>query len=149
MNPTPSQETLLQEFTYNPAGWLERSGQRAGYFNAKGYRIISVGNIGCREHRLIWKMHHGVDAPGEIDHINEDKADNRIENLRVVTTGFNTRRARRSKKGLPPGVSNSRGKYQATIYFDGRRRHLGMFATPEEAGAAYQSAVEGRGPGIL
>ena len=140
VKPTPTQEALIGAFFYNPKGWLERGGKRAGCLTDKGYRRISYKNRQYKEHRLVWKMHYGVDPQLELDHINEDKTDNRIENLREVTTGFNTRRARRSKQGLPAGVCLDKrtGRYQSQIYRNGRREHLGMFATAQEAAEVYQ-----------
>jgi len=107
---------------------------------SKGYRRISYKSRQYKEHRLVWKMHYGVDPQMELDHINENKTDNRIENLREVTTAFNTRRARKSAQGLPPGVALDKrsGRYQAQVYRDGKRKHLGMFATAQEAGEAYR-----------
>ena len=77
-------------------------------------------------------MCHKVEPPAILDHINEIKTDNRIENLREIDHGHNLRR---SKKGS--GVRNPSGKkinkYRAYPRFNGKEYYLGMFDTYEEA----------------
>ena len=75
-----------------------------------------------------------------IDHINNNKLDNCLENLRVTTQRFNTSRYERN---LPTGVSWNKGakKYLATIQINGKLKYLGYFLTPEEASEAYQTAL--------
>lgn len=72
------------------AGWVKPGSQSGG----GGYRIVSVP-IGYRKykklrvHHLVWAWVHGKLPTGEIDHINNDRADNRIENLREVSVSQN------------------------------------------------------------
>lgn len=108
------------------------------------YRAVRIDKVAFYEHRLIWFWHHGVWPDGEVDHINRDRSDNRLENLRVVTreqNQQNTGRARNNTTGVR-GVSfiRSQQRYRASIGFDGRRVIIGQFRTLEEAAAAYQSA---------
>jgi hypothetical protein len=87
-------------------------------------------------HRIIWAMQHGR-WPKEVDHINRDKSDNRLVNLRETTRSHNL--ANQSK--LPKGVVVLRGKYfQAVIGIDGTRKYLGSFPSAEAARAAYVAA---------
>lgn len=85
-------EELLKRLIYDPATghliWKDgkRKGQRADRPDGRGYTSVHDSRRSVRTkykaHRLIWLMHHGS-LDGEIDHINRDRADNRIENLRL------------------------------------------------------------------
>lgn len=97
-----------------------------------------------KAHRVAWALYYGAWPAGDIDHINGLPADNRIVNLREVTKSENMRNQKRSianRSGVT-GVSwNSlRGKWSAQIKFDGRKRHLGLFARIEDAAEARKAA---------
>lgn len=66
------------------------AGKAAGRITSSGYRNIKVMGEAFQAHRLIWKLVTGED-PGEIDHKNRNKLDNRMENLRVVSRSENMR----------------------------------------------------------
>lgn len=131
--------------------WLRRErmarrampGDRAGTINSHGYVVITISGTKHKAHRLAWRMFHGTEPDGQIDHINGNRADNRIENLRVVTHEVNVhnRRSanRNSRTGLL-GASPGKTGFVATISAQGQRHHLGTFATPEAAQAAYKKA---------
>lgn len=66
--------------------------------NVKGYHVVSIRNgqtkLQCRVHRIIWISQHGVIPDGYcIDHINNDKSDNRISNLQLLTPEQNSHKA--------------------------------------------------------
>lgn len=63
-------------------------GSAAGVINAGGYRQVGVNRRIVYVHRLVWLWVYG-ELPVEIDHINGDKSDNRIANLRAATGGQN------------------------------------------------------------
>jgi hypothetical protein len=86
-------------------------------------------------HKLIWLYHHG-NWPKNIDHKNGDNHDNRIENLREATHSLNLH----NKNKYERGITLKQGRWRARIYHDGKRLHLGYFATREEALAAYRKA---------
>ncbi len=105
--------------------------------------------------RYIWLLHTGDWPNQQIDHINRDKLDNRVENLRDVSPSDNTKnqaplcrlgRKQMKRSGLPTGVKLHRGTksqpYEARVSSKGKTRHLGYFATPEEASARYQQEIE-------
>ena len=78
-------------------------------------------------HRVIYMMHHG-ELPEMLDHINQDPADNRIENLRPATKSLNSqnRGAQSNTKWGMRGIHKDKyGGYYAYIAIDGKRKHLG------------------------
>lgn len=120
------------------------AGKRAG--TKLRYVMIKVGNKAVQAHCIIWEMHYGPLPHGyEIDHINRDKLDNRIENLRAATRSQNCvnvlDRGASNKTGYA-GVFAKRDKWQASISIDGNTKHLGTFKTPKEAHEAYRKARE-------
>ncbi len=106
-------------------------GDEAGHLKQTGYWVVTIKNKDYRLHRVVYKMWHKVEPPAYIDHINEIKTDNRIENLREIDHGHNLRRSRKGS-----GVRNPSGKekkYRARPRFNGKSYHLGAFDTYEEA----------------
>jgi hypothetical protein len=90
-------ESLLK---YNPdtgvITWATTSrhvnaGDVAGYVCPRGYRYISVGGKKQSAHRLAWFLSYGVWPEDQVDHINGDKTDNRLVNLRSATKAQNNR----------------------------------------------------------
>jgi len=78
----------------------------AGSMHKTGYRHIRWMGKAHKSHRLIFMLHHGY-LPKEVDHINGDRADNRIENLRAANRSENqcNRPALASNTSGYPGVS--------------------------------------------
>lgn len=119
------------------------AGRVAGTVNNRGYKIIKIAGNKYREHRLAWLHVYGEWPADQIDHINRIKADNRIENLRVVNNSENMR-------NLPPrplkphtlGVSFHQRdqRYVTAIRVDGKTISLGSFKTFDEARAARVAA---------
>lgn len=151
--PLPSVEDLQAKFSYDPQsgvllhrpgrGVQDRwAGKPAGHKSSRGYIGINLKGQAYWAHRLIWKMLKGYD-PHELDHINGDKSDNRIENLRDVSRSENNRniRGRTSKSGCT-GVFFSRtlGAWVAQIRINGRAKHLGAYTCKNEAVAARKGA---------
>lgn len=117
------------------------SGSEAGNLTAKGYLEVKIKDRTYKVHRIIWAMRHGTWPSGQIDHVNGNKSDNRIENLREVTQNqnmWNRGRLCNNKTGYK-GVSKVRssGRYKAQIKHFGRVICIGTFETPEEAYVAY------------
>ena len=98
VKPLPSKETLREYFSYDSRGLfirLKRSGQTGkvgaearGHKHSGGYRYLGFQGIQFRLHRLVWQFHYG-NCPNELDHINRNKDDNRLENLRAATLSQN------------------------------------------------------------
>ena len=121
-------------------GTHKTAGKVAGCLRANGYKEISVNRKRYNAHRIVWLWHYGVFPANGLDHINGDKSDNRIENLREATkiqNAQNRRTARSDNKSGYLGVGVSRDKWTAQIYLSGKRLHIGCFDTPEAAHEAY------------
>lgn len=121
-----------------------KEGQPAGNKHL-GYIRIKLNGCNYAAHRLAWLFSYGVWPKNEIDHINGVRDDNRLCNLREATHAENLQNCihrRVNKHGLR-GVSKQTcsKKWAATITANGRKHHLGTFATPEEAHAEYLKAV--------
>ena len=119
-----------------------RPGSVAGTITPKGYRAIWIG-ANYRAHRLAWLYVHGEWPSGEIDHIDGNRANNAIANLRDVSTSFNhenLRKARSDSRHGFLGVSPMGKRWKARITVRGKFQHLGIYDTPEEAHAVYLEA---------
>jgi hypothetical protein len=123
-----------------------RAGQVAGTLNSKGYICITVNGKSYKAHRLAWFFHYGVWPVNQIDHIDQNKTNNRINNLREVTNSQNKQNAGKYKCNTSghKGVSfhKQHKKWAANIRVQRELLHLGYFPTPELASAAYKQAQE-------
>ena len=111
-------------------------GREAGYVTHHGYRRINLGKVKIHAHQLIWLMVNGLLPSCEIDHINGDRDDNRIENLRLATTQQNQQNAGvRVDNAL--GIKGVRlrpsGRYQARVSLTDGSRLTKTFKTHVEA----------------
>ena len=118
-------------------------GDRAGGFNHKGYWVIRLNGKLYFEHHLVWLMEYGSLPSEQLDHINGDKTDNNIGNLRLVSNRenhLNMPLQRNNKSGVP-GVhfAKDRGKYMAYIH-DKKMVTLGYFEDFFEAVCCRKSA---------
>jgi hypothetical protein len=167
----PSPDELRQLLRYDPETgklyWRERSpamfpnaicrpcyarkwnGRHAGKeaftkVHNHGALVGSVNSKRVYAHRAIWAMAYGRWPDGEIDHINGDPKDNRLENLRDVSHAENMRNLSRPKNNVSGriGVHYSAGQQRWTAYIHqgNRRRHLGSFKDRSSAVAAREAA---------
>lgn len=126
-------------------------GNRAGNIRKDGYRRIKINNKNYYEHRLIWLYFKGI-FPKRLDHINQNKSDNRIENLRESTRSQNhmNRKKQRTYQNQPCSSKYKGVNYQKTskkwvayIQINKKGIRLGSFNTEKEAGLAYnKKAIE-------
>lgn len=139
--------TLLRScLSYNPETgafcWLVRAsngiwpGDEAGTIDGNGYRRISLLHTRYQAHRLAWFYTHGRWPVGILDHIDGAKSNNAINNLREATASQNQRN--RPSRGWSYNKRDKR--YVASIWIDGKSRHLGNFLTSAEAEAKYLEA---------
>lgn len=117
------------------------AGKECGSDNGKGYNCISVcidgRRINIKAHRLAWFVSHGEMPKGDIDHLDGDKFNNRIGNLRDVTKEINLRNSRMSKTNTS-GVSGvcrdkETGKWKVQVRANGKQHYLGLFVDIDDA----------------
>jgi hypothetical protein len=144
----PDKKELREVFDYANGELLWRSwgpgvrGRRRQIAGDNGsktctYRKVSLAGFRPLLHRLIWAWHNGEIPDGMwVDHINRDKRDNRIENLRLVSWAENLRNTpKKNKSGLPKHVyPTPSGKYAVII-------RVGTFDTIAEAEVAAKGAL--------
>ena len=105
--------------------------------------IINGKKFHVRCHRLIWFAANKSEMPEMIDHINGNGLDNRLSNLRPADKRLNSENQRKARSDNGCGVLGVRphgNKYRAVIKSKGKRYHLGLFFTAEEAHEAYVQA---------
>jgi hypothetical protein len=110
-----------------------------------GYLYIGIDYQQHYAHRLAWLIVHGKPVPDQIDHIDGDRGNNRIDNLRSTNHADNAANAK-PHRGSVTGVKGVRnhhgGSFQAYISRNGKFYVLGNFATLEEAEAVRRKAAE-------
>jgi len=117
--------------------WFEWKGS----IRTDGYKMLSLGKR-IFYHRLVYYIHnqewdiHDSSTDNSIDHIDRDKLNNNIENLRVVTNQQN----QWNTNHMGYSFEKSRGKYRAVIRINKKTKHLGRFDTEDEARNAYLNA---------
>jgi len=166
----PSPELLRQLLSYESATgrltWKERepdyffgktltpkkrsqkwNARMAGCFadtgiQTKGYRSVVVQNRMFLAHRVVWAIKYSEWPSCDIDHINGDRQDNRISNLRMVDKCLNMRYVGRQTKPSPTGVvgvfRTKSGNWGARIC----GRQIGTFPSFEEAVAARKAEAK-------
>lgn len=114
-----------------------RVGDVVGTKTPQGYIIIGVDKRRYMAHRLAWLYVYGAWPSNDIDHINQNKSDNRITNLRVVSRSENMHNVSLHKHNSSgyKGVSwhKPRQKWRAYIFLDYKQTHLGLFDKIEDA----------------
>lgn len=111
---------------------------------SEGYLRGRILGSSYLAHRVVWALHYGEWPKHSIDHINGDKADNSIGNLRDVSTQENARNAKLSaaNKVGKVGVSYHKNNknFSSRIVVDGKQIHLGSFKSIEDAAKARAEA---------
>jgi hypothetical protein len=103
------------------------------------YRQVSFDGVEYQSHRLIWMYVYGTWPKGQIDHINRDKSDNRLSNLRDCSISENKQNSgvyKNNKTGFR-GISKKGKKYEANIRVNGKRKYIGSFNSAELAYNTY------------
>ncbi len=143
-------EELRSQLSYDPTTgvFLWPNGRVAGNPSGKYGRLqITLGGVARYASRLAWLYTYGEWPTGQVDHINGDRCDNRIANLRVLTNAENKQNqsaayANNVSSGVLGVSRSSNGRWRARIMVNGRSMSLGTFSTREEAAEAYVAAKQ-------
>ena len=154
---TLTQARLKELLSYDPDTgefmWVRRGRGfrfKCGSVGLGGYISIRVDKKLYLAHRLAFLYAYGELPEFDIDHINGNKKDNRLVNLRQATRAQNTFNVgvRRNNTSGYKGVSwdKGKGKFAAYAMICGKKKHLGRFDAAEEASAAYKAfAIDNHG----
>jgi hypothetical protein len=130
-------------YTVVPQANRNKIGDMVGRVQSNGYVRISIKRKFFQAHRLVWLWHNKIMPAIGIDHINNVKSDNRIQNLRLADQSLNARnvrKARSTSKTGTLGVVASGSKFAAVITHDGKTTWLGSYETIADASEAYWRA---------
>lgn len=145
-------ETILKHFAYAPETGaftkIAKTGRKGAVgpyrcmTSSTGYATISICGKKRFAHRVAWVLAYGHWPDGHIDHINGDKKDNRLCNLRLVDHSGNMQNLRKAKSSSAHGFLGASfykplSKWKARIVVARKEYHIGYYDTPEEAHAAY------------
>ena len=143
-----TQRQLKNRVDYNHETGLftdTKTGKLMGTYD-NGYYKFQINKMRLFNHQWAWLYCYGYVPAIDIDHINGNKSDNRISNLREVTRSQNLQNIKNApktkKSGLPLGVSKNgtcftKKPYRAHLYINGKHTALGSFSTAEEAEKVY------------
>jgi hypothetical protein len=106
--------------------------------DSRGYRSGRIWDKTYHGHRVAWAVYYG-EWPNVIDHINGDRSDNRLCNLRNVTKAENARRKAKSLTTQGVSFCKKRKMWRARVTFDYVESHIGYFRTEAEAIIARQN----------
>lgn len=118
------------------------AGSIAGGIRKDGYLQISVDYVRILTHRLAWLYVHGSFPAGDIDHIDGNRQNNAISNLRDVDRATNLQNLKRPKRtnkstGFLGVTRLGDDRFMAQITVNKAYRYIGTFSTPEAASEAY------------
>lgn len=137
-------DTTTGVFTWRVDHPRAAKGSVAGAKDFYGYVVIRLDTVLYKAHRLAWLYKHGEWPSKNIDHINQDKSDNRLENLRLADQSVNMHntKVRSTNKSGVTGVSwrADRNKWNARIKVGYKNFNLGLFDKMEDAVAARKKA---------
>lgn len=117
-------------------GRVAKAGDRPGGANSSGYWQITVNGKSYLEHRLVWLFVKGRFPLCQIDHIDGNRLNNKIENLRECSQEENNQntsktKAKRTSRHLGVSFDSTRGKWCASLHFQGR--HYMKFCESEHS----------------
>lgn len=118
-------------------------GNVLGALDHKGYVRFSIKKTAVMAHRVAWVYCYGYWPREQIDHINGDRSDNRIANLRECTNAENRQNLKREGYGVSGHVGVHKGyggKWVASIGLSGKRMYLGIYEQLGDAISAYEAA---------
>jgi hypothetical protein len=133
-------------FTWKVNRGSKHIGDTAGGLTSEGYSRLMVDGIEYRAHRLAWFYCFKEWPELEIDHIDGNRSNNRLDNLREATrteNSYNTGIKSTNITGIKGITFYKRtGKYQAKIRIKGKVTHLGYFDSADKAKTAYEQKAK-------
>ena len=121
-----------------------KAGEVCGHITKRGYVFICIDKTKQMAHRLAWAYCYGVWPTGDLDHIDQNKSNNAIVNLREATRKQNMQNVtiHRHNTSGHKGVALHAwsGKWRAYIFNDRKQTHLGLYDTKEAAAQARKNA---------
>jgi len=139
-----NQELVKSKLNYDPLTgtfqWRKYPDKPVGRKTTNGYMDIGLGYKRYQAHRVAWMYVYGENPPEDIDHINHDRLDNRISNLRLASRSENMRNSSRSKANTSgfTGVTwdKENCKWAAQYMLHGKCNKIGRFNSMLDAVAA-------------
>lgn len=135
------------EFTHRTSHAQVIAGQRAGFMHKRGYWQVCADGITVKAHQAAWFYMTGEWPSDQVDHKDQNKANNRWGNLRLATNAENCRNVTRNKRnstGVRGVIYQHRAgrnpEWVASIRFNRKLIHLGIFRDLASAAAARRSA---------
>jgi len=150
---------LLRHLSYNPKTgsiiWVlprsknVKAGAEAGSISKKGYRQMTFMGRTLSIHRVAWAMHYGEWPKLCIDHINGDRADNKLENLRDVSSSVNAMNRHKivcgNRRKFVTGITlHNSGKWMVQLYchVDKKVKYYGLYQKKCDAAGVAQKILE-------
>jgi len=146
-HPLPNLERLHEVFEYkdgvlfwkkmpNNRTFIRKVGDKAGHLKPDGYFTVHLDGHAYPFHRVIYKMFYG-DFVGDIDHIDQNPSNNKVENLRTSTTSENQRNVS-LRKDNTSGIKNvsydkAGNRWKVRIHVNGKPKLIGHFKDLELA----------------
>lgn len=158
-NDLPTIEYLRQRLVYNPdtgiltwrrceempKNWNSRYAGTEAFSTTSfyGYKVGSIDGKLYRAHRIAFAIYYGRWPSDILDHINGNRADNMIANLREASRDQNQHNRKKNKTNTSgfKGVCRNKNGWVAFIRFEKKRHYLGYFSKPELAAKAYSDAA--------
>lgn len=129
-------------FRLKKTGRKGKLGEDIYHITDSGYYLVQMFGKKYKAHHLAWLYEYGELPSTQIDHINGNRADNRIDNLRVVSNQENSKNSKKFNNNTSgyTGVSKFKNKWRAYITVNGKQKHLGVFDSILDAVAKRQEA---------
>jgi hypothetical protein len=141
-----SYDPLTGVFAWTKPGMGRTVGRKIGarlWSKGKSYLTMKINGEVYYAHRVAWLYHFGEWPKNFVDHIDEDRTNNSIANLREATAAQNAARRKTTRKiGTSRGVFPHGVGFVARIHFAGKRHYLGYFKTKEAAQESYEAKAK-------